>query len=77
MSTFADLWPTLPIPAEYDAMDAVDQERWRAVVELAFGAGEASERKWCAQHCGEIVRLRTLLAPERELASARIRGALS
>ena len=39
MSTFADLWPTLPIPAEYDAMDALDQERWRGVVELAYIAG--------------------------------------
>ena len=36
--TFDDLWKTLPLPGEYDAMDACDQGRWRMVVEVAFSA---------------------------------------
>lgn len=37
--TFDDLWVTLPLPAEFDAMDACDQARWRCVLEMAFEAG--------------------------------------
>lgn len=37
--TFDDLWIELPIPGEFDAMDACDQQRWRGVIEDAFEAG--------------------------------------
>ena len=40
--TFDDLWLKLPIPGEFDAMDALDQERWRGVIEDAFEAGASS-----------------------------------
>jgi len=39
MKPFDDLWPTLPIPGEYDTMDPLDQERWRGVIEAAYLAG--------------------------------------
>jgi len=32
----AVVWPLLPIPGEFDAMDACDQSRWRGVVRLAI-----------------------------------------
>ena len=37
---FEDLWPTLIIPAEYDSMDAIDQQCWRIVLRQAFEAGQ-------------------------------------
>jgi hypothetical protein len=37
--TFDDLWQTLPIPAGYAQMDAVEQRRWQALVEAAFRSG--------------------------------------
>ena len=40
--TFDEVWKTLPIPGEYDAMDACDQGRWRGVLEVAFEAGMKS-----------------------------------
>lgn len=36
---FDALWPTLPIPGEFDAMDACDRARWRGAIEAAFLAG--------------------------------------
>lgn len=39
MKTFDDAWPTLPIPGEFDAMDALDQLRWRLAIELAYHLG--------------------------------------
>lgn len=46
--TFDDLWPTLVIPGEFDAMDDCDQRRWRGVLQQAFDAGIADERERCA-----------------------------
>ena len=37
---FEDLWPKLMIPAEYDSMDAIDQQCWRIVLRQAFEAGQ-------------------------------------
>lgn len=37
--TFDELWPSLCIPGEFDAMDALDQQRWRGVLQQAFEAG--------------------------------------
>lgn len=34
-----ELWRVLPLPGEYDSMDACDQQRWRNVIEEAFWAG--------------------------------------
>ena len=42
---FELVWLTLPIPGEFDAMDACDQDLWRDVVEAAFLAGRASMAK--------------------------------
>jgi hypothetical protein len=39
MKSFDDLWLELPIPGEFDAMDKLDQERWRGVIKDAFDAG--------------------------------------
>ena len=36
---FGELWIRLPIPGEFDAMDLCDQNRWRAVIQMAFEAG--------------------------------------
>ncbi len=36
--TFDELWPTLAIPGEYDAMDETDRARWRNVIRHAFEA---------------------------------------
>lgn len=30
------VWPLLPVPGEFDGMDACDQLRWRSVVRLAI-----------------------------------------
>ena len=43
-SNFDALWPTLPVPGEYDAMDACDQARWRGLCELAYLAGLAAQQ---------------------------------
>ena len=43
--TFEALWTTLPIPGEFDAMDACDQERWRGVVRLAFEHSQPANKK--------------------------------
>ena len=40
--TFGELWPTLPIPGEFDSMDRLDQARWRGVIGDAFYAGRRS-----------------------------------
>ena len=37
---FEELWPKLLIPAEYDSMDAIDQQCWRIVLRQAFAAGQ-------------------------------------
>ena len=37
---FEELWPKLLIPAEYDSMDAIDQQCWRIVLRQAFEAGQ-------------------------------------
>lgn len=39
MMTFNDVWKTLPIPGEYDAMDDCDKARWRGVIESAYNIG--------------------------------------
>ena len=46
MTSFDAVWKTLVIPGEYDAMDALDKERWRGAVEAAYRAGvsDATER---------------------------------
>ena len=36
--TFDELWPTLVIPGEFDAMDECDQQRWRGVLQQAYEA---------------------------------------
>ncbi len=36
---FASLWKTLPIPGEFDSMDALDQARWKDVMLACFNAG--------------------------------------
>lgn len=40
----AVVWPLLPVPGEFDAMDACDQSRWRSVVRLAIEYALAGER---------------------------------
>lgn len=40
----ATIWPLLPIPGEFDAMDACDQSRWRSVVRLAIEHTLTGER---------------------------------
>ena len=47
--TFDELWTSLPIPGEYDAMDQCDKGRWRDVIERAFDAAVAAERERCAK----------------------------
>ncbi len=37
--SFNTLWPTLVLPGEFDAMDALDQMRWKDVIRTAFEAG--------------------------------------
>ena len=41
--TFDELWPTLAIPGEYDAMDECDKARWRNVIRCAFEVGYTSQ----------------------------------
>lgn len=47
------VWPLLPVPGEFDGMDACDQFRWRSVVRLAIEyvlCGErccAAAMPWC------------------------------
>ena len=36
---FDEVWKSLPIPGEYDAMDEFDQQRWHDVVYLAWCRG--------------------------------------
>lgn len=36
------VWPLVAIPGEFDAMDACDQQRWRAAVRQAFEIGYRS-----------------------------------
>ena len=40
----AVIWPLLPIPGEFDSMDACDQSRWRGVVRLAIEHTLTGER---------------------------------
>lgn len=40
----AVIWPLLPIPGEFDAMDACDQGRWRSVVRRAIEHTLTGER---------------------------------
>lgn len=44
---FDDVWMTLPIPGEFDAMDQCDQQRWRSVMQQAYAAGALAERERC------------------------------
>lgn len=39
MMTFDEVWKTLPIPANYFAMDDAYKLRWQGVVEAAFRTG--------------------------------------
>lgn len=48
---FEATWRTLPIPGDYDAMDATDQMMWRAVVEMAHAAGAAWAARECVKEC--------------------------
>lgn len=41
-SDFDAVWRTLPVPGEYDSMDAFDQQRWRGIARAAFDAGLAA-----------------------------------
>lgn len=50
---FDDIWPTISIPGEFDAMDQCDQQRWRAAVEHAWTAGGDAERERCAKLCDD------------------------
>ena len=38
-TVFDTVWLRLPIPGEFDTMDACDQSRWRSVIEQAFYEG--------------------------------------
>lgn len=40
----AVVWPLLPVPGEFDAMDACDRSKWRSVVRLAIEYALAGER---------------------------------
>lgn len=40
----AVVWPLLPVPGEFDGMDACDQSRWRSVVRIAIEHTLAGER---------------------------------
>ena len=74
--TFDELWPTLPIPGEYDAMDGFDRRRWHEVIKQAFEAGAEGKHFWCslakernnenARLVAEIRRLRDALATLKE-----------
>lgn len=43
--TFEELWPTLPIPAEYDSMDETDQTMWRLALRTAYEGGRESAKE--------------------------------
>lgn len=65
--TFDDIWPTLPIPGEYDIMDECDQQRWRWVLNIAYMRGYESGY---AAGREEMKHTETLAGPGRESGRA-------
>jgi hypothetical protein len=51
--TFDELWKTLPIPGEFDAMDQFDQQRWRGVIEAVFNAARESAIEDALKACSD------------------------
>ena len=58
--TFDELWPTLAIPGEYDAMDETDRARWRNVIRCAFEAGAEGKHYWWTLAHQQSLQLRSL-----------------
>ena len=58
------VWPLLPVPGEFDGMDACDQFRWRSVVRLAIeyvlcgerGVPPGSKTPHCPKGDGPCIR---------------------
>ncbi len=58
------VWPLLPVPGEFDGMDACDQLRWRSVVRLAIeyvlcgerGTPPSSKTPHCPKGDGPCIR---------------------